>query len=675
MATIQVRMPDGSLQAMSHPDNWSDDQVKSAIYKNFPNVNKSDTNVSKTKQGLAGIGEDIKSTLNSLPSDLVSSLINLPSHALNVAKQITDPSDMLRPILNVGGGVRKGLEGLANIPANVAGYLSSKDIGNKLPEGSLASILKENPLDLIKKLRIPESGLEESLLGAPKQGDEELRALGSLLPYAKIGGAAKGLEGLVKRSGSASAYATGQNQDPLKAALMTLIGEGTIRGGTKGIKSLDPANLFKGHLSPEELKANLKAAQGTNTPLGRIIESPTLNTLFENVTSEVPFSGADTTLGKIKNQIKEEGSNIIDQTEPEGIQGDNNYALKKALTDAFYKNRQIKNDIYTERNQIADKELFTPDLTNFNKLASELKTGIKGSAFYKINPAFKSLFNKVSGIEKGSDMVSQGKPKQLANDELTRKGIIVSPTITESTMLARDLDEKGGQLLKSTNSSDKAAGGLYKQLSKTLRNDVESSIENKGSQELKEAHEKANKNFIENYVPFLDEDIDKILKKKDAQSLVAKIVKPSKKFDEYKTIEKINSLVSPEESKLLGNHYLKGSLDKFGRVKPKKLASLIENLGDRQFQALFPNKEVQMKLKNYSTLRNMNEKALNLMYNPQTGAKNVKLLLGGVAAGMAPHTAAGAYLGSVGFNKLMTNPKAREWLVNRMIEKQGQGIK
>jgi len=82
-----------------------------------------------------------------------------------------------------------------------------------------------------------------------------------------------------------------------------------------------------------------------------------------------------------------------------------------------------------------------------------------------------------------------------------------------------------------------------------------------------------------------------------------------------------------------------------------------------------------MKLKNYSTLRNMNEKALNLMYNPQNGAKNVKLLLGGVAAGMAPHTAAGAYLGSVGFNKLMTNPKAREWLVNRMIEKQGQGIK
>lgn len=36
MANIQVRLKDGSLQSMSYPDDWTEEQIKSAIYKNFP---------------------------------------------------------------------------------------------------------------------------------------------------------------------------------------------------------------------------------------------------------------------------------------------------------------------------------------------------------------------------------------------------------------------------------------------------------------------------------------------------------------------------------------------------------------------------------------------------------------------------------------------------------------
>lgn len=38
MKEIDVEMPDGSIQTIEHPDNWTDEQVKAAIYKHFPNV-------------------------------------------------------------------------------------------------------------------------------------------------------------------------------------------------------------------------------------------------------------------------------------------------------------------------------------------------------------------------------------------------------------------------------------------------------------------------------------------------------------------------------------------------------------------------------------------------------------------------------------------------------------
>lgn len=43
MAEINVKMPDGSIQTMSHPDDWTDEQVKTAIYKHFPKAESQKT--------------------------------------------------------------------------------------------------------------------------------------------------------------------------------------------------------------------------------------------------------------------------------------------------------------------------------------------------------------------------------------------------------------------------------------------------------------------------------------------------------------------------------------------------------------------------------------------------------------------------------------------------------
>lgn len=616
---------------------------------------KSSVSTAPSKSGWSGVLEDFKNSLTKTPGAFVDAESSLPKELYGALTQ-TGP----RGIINLGGGVRKGLEGIANTPSNIASYLESKNIGTSIPKGSLAESLKTSPIELIKQMRVPESNLEQRLLGEPQAGDALLQGIGSALPYGPLAGAEKGLIGAARRSATAGAYGAGQNQDPIISALTGAAGEGALRGGIKGISALDPSNMFRGGLSPEELKANLSAAQGTNTPLGRIIGSPTLNTAFENVTSEVPFSGADSALSKNKNIIESKANEALEKTKPEGMEGDSNYALKQALTDAFNKNRQIKNDAYTQRDAVANNERFTPDISNFHKLASELKDGIQGSAFYSIDPVFKNLFNKVSGYEEGSKGVSQTKPGSN----------VVTPTITESTMLARTLGENGDKLLKSTSARDKAAGGLYKQLSSTLRDDINNSINNNGSEELKSAHQEANKNYKENYVPFLDKDIHETLNDKDPESLVAEIVRPSKKYDKFQRIQKINNLLDPEQSKLLGHEYLKGATDEFGQVNPKDLAARIKSLGDRQFKALYPDPETQQSLKNFARLRDLNEKSLSMMSNPQTGARNVKLLLAALAAKASVPGAAGAYGGSALFNKAMTSPMIREALVNRMLNKQ-----
>jgi hypothetical protein len=649
MATINVRMPDGNIQKMSHPDNWSDQQVQDAIYKHFPQQNTQSEPPEK-RTGFTGIGQDIGEGVRNVWPSIKDFASSLPSEVSGIGSQLKNDPERLG--LNLLAGLSKGVEGFVNTPSNIAQYLSSRDIG------------KGEFQDLIKKLRIDESGVGD-LLGAPQSGDQLLQFGTSFLPYARMGGLSKGLPGLLKRAGAAGAYSAGQNENPVTGALTAALMEGGLKAGA----SLNPVTRLRGSLSADELAANLMASMGTNTPLGRVIESPTLSHTFENVTSQIPLTGSK--LDKISSQIQNEANRNLEITKPENMMGDANFQLQKNLNKAFVENRKLKNNIYNERNDIANKEMFDLDLTNFNKMSSDLKEGIQGSAFYSIDPVFKRLFNKVSGLEKASDSVSQGKQKSLGSEQINQKGTIVSPTITESTTLARDLDEKGEKLLRSTSARDKAAGGLYKQLGQQLRDDINSSIENKGSDKLKEAHKRANKNYKENYLPFLDEDIQGTINKDNAESLVAEIIKPSKTFDRSEHIKNINKLLDPDQAKLLGHHYLSRAVDEFGNVDPVKLSSLIEGLGNRQFEALFPEKNVRESLKRFSRLRGMNQEALSQMHNPKTGARNAKIIAGLVGATIQPHKAAGILAGSALFNRIMTSPAIRDALVKRMLSKEG----
>src|SRR5882757_7265574 len=103
MATIQVRMPDGSMQAMSHPDDWTDEQVKSAIYKNFPQNNK-------PKEQEESFGQK--------------------AFKYGVKDPLAGAAELGNAILNIPHGLGK-LAGI-NIPAHEEGYDYSAALG--IPE-------------------------------------------------------------------------------------------------------------------------------------------------------------------------------------------------------------------------------------------------------------------------------------------------------------------------------------------------------------------------------------------------------------------------------------------------------------------------------------------------------------------------------------------------------------
>ena len=102
-------------------------------------------------------------------------------------------------------------------------------------------------------------------------------------------------------------------------------------------------------------------------------------------------------------------------------------------------------------------------------------------------------------------------------------------------------------------------------------------------------------------------------------------------------------------------------------------------MGEKQKNALLTPDELK-NLKNYSDLVEKNTRPLNIMFNPQTGYTGLseialKSILGGGTTGGIIGGIPGAILGAITPGvaakipvKVLTNPSAREWLIERMIK-------
>lgn len=620
---------------------------------------------SEPAKGWEGVGEDIGKSLKEVPTDLWEMIKQLPGEVFGAA---THPGRIPQ---NLGAGLAQGGAGILNTPANIRDYLASKNI-----------ISNESP-----SLRLPESILPKNYnyaegvgLEGTEPGDALVQGIGASAPY--VAGGELGALGIPARvgarAGAQGAFATGQNENPIKAAAMPASLEGLARGLPRLYEAAKPTKLFRGNLPAEDLAANVRAAQGTNTDIGNIIGSPTLKQVFENLTTKWPGSGADKLLGKMANQVESRSEGLLAEA-GEGIPaGDRNSILKKTIENVYDKQLKRKNELYKPVNKLAENEAFKLELPSLEKFSKEFGAAVNKSPLMKNDPALKKTFNEISKYKKATESTQLN---TLGADALMSKPIIKYPSIVDAKALANRLDTESSKHMRSPNPTDHFIASKFSDAAKSIRKDVKDQIMEKGSPELKSAYKAAEKNYAENYSQFLDKDVYKLTRPDvDSQTIINDIIKPGKQGDKYTRIEKIQKLLPENQRNILGEAWLRNAIDKEGALNPKQFSQMINKLGPRQFEALFPDPAFRQKLLDYGRLRGMNEKALSRMANPATGQSlGVPTMIGSQIAGVTnaamsgnlPMVAAyglGPQIGSNLMNKLLTNPATREKFIAKMLK-------
>jgi hypothetical protein len=443
-----------------------------------------------------------------------------------------------------------------------------------------------------------------------------------------------------------------------------------IGGGARALEKLRPSNILKSNLSPEQLKENLRISKGTETPLGRIIESPELSKKFENELSKSAYSDAQASMGRTSDLIHKKGENLL--TKRLGIETPENitHDLEDALNNSFKEHQKNKNNLYDEFNDLAEKHNIKADLSNFASQAKEYKEGLEDSALLKHDPETKKLISKLSNFNTGI--------KIIKSDILDAKGNPIRtmteyPTLKEANLLKGKLNQYANIARSDPNLRHTAR--TYGNLASSLKSDIENSIEKSENAKLKNAYEAAENNYKKNFSPFLDKQIYKA----DPDTIIQNFVKNSKTSDRARLLSKFMDKLPEDKKNLVVHGYLSRALDNEGNLSPLKMKTLINNLRPNQFKALVADPDLRRELKDFSKLTSMNDEALNRMLNPRNGSRTLEILNSNL-----PTAIAGAQFASLPgalaalaakklvtkhITKKLTSEPYRESLIKAMLDK------
>ena len=595
--------------------------------------------------GFSGILSDMLDRASEAPGNLAATVAALPGEGLESGKQIaTNP---LRAGENLIAGRLSGLKGMYNAPANLQIYLLKK--------------MGIEP-QFLPNIKIGDTGLQQAVLGEEQPGDPLLQLAGAFGPYGKLGGMERGLKGTAKRAGAASAYAIGQNQDPITAALMGILGEGAIKGVGKvgqGIKNLRTPSS---PLSIPELEEAQRIHAETETPLGQVIQNPELNRQYENAAKYTPFSGANSVAQRIGNQITEKGENFLKEMRGKNPPEDTGEHFAKALRESHNEARNEKEALYKKANDISEKLGIETPRTNVRRFAQEKLDEINSDEHLKVlaNPELMKLLNSLT------------------------KESNKNYSIKNTNLLRAKYGEKAYDAASSSSPNTELAS-TYGGLKKAAEKDINEAVETSGNNEAKEALAAAHKNYKENYAPFKDTEIQKYLTSKgDTDLLVQSFLKTSNINDRSKLLTKLSAKLDPDQLKTLTYEYFSRAIDDKGKLNPLQFRTLFKKLGEKQKKALFGSEDEINALRDFSTLIEKNEGPLNIMLNPKTGitglTENLVKSASGLVGGLATAGTAGAGLSTLGgaliptvIGKLavrhMTKPAIREKVIKRIIKK------
>lgn len=567
------------------------------------------------------VAEDLAEKFKEAPGELWEGIKGLGRGLADVPSTLRQEPTRLPRAAAAGMGELAGF--IPKIPSNIAEYLGEKGFHPEAMQ-KFADTMRPPEADFRKLFGIEDerpSDVVGSLIG---QG-----------PAFAVGGAPVLASTVLGGKANPATLALGE--------LLSPAAKGVAKGAKSAIEApgkLAPSKLAArfGNISPEELQANLRATQGTQTPLGDVIKSPALKRAFENATSNVPFAGADEILSNVTKQIEDVGQKAFDNLSNLGRAGDiidTNYLIKNELEGAFKKAETNKRSLYKEANNLAKKENINFEMENFRNLTNEIGERLADSPLLQSEPELSSGLRKIMRAEpvktsKGKSNIVDEFGNQISTEKVT------TSSLPELQVYASKLSQEAGRSRKSPNAIDRGNAKLYERAASAIRNDIRDTIESKGSTELKNAYKDANQNYAENFAPFLEGDIYKLIQSdKDAGTIANTIIKPSKRIDDASLIKKAQNLLPKDKQNLIGYTMLKKAVDENGNIDVKTLNKTLNSLGDRQFEALFPGKKTQQSLKDFQRLYKLNSEALNAMFNPKTGQRNSTYLTKAILAGAA----------------------------------------
>lgn len=603
---------------------------------------------------------DLLAANNSAPQDLFAQNgINVaPSFTQNLQNEWNNGVGTLQAI---GAGLGNGLGGIAT---------AGQQLGNLGVRGINAltgSNLPQNTTNYQNQFSGPQD---------PTIGQKLLQGAASFVPYATGGEMAipgrilgSGLLGTVAKLGTTGfAYNQTMNPNP------TLMGD--LGGAAANIVAAAPGAIFSKGLNslaanqtPEQLAANVASAQGTNTGLGAILNSPSLQ-FAQKIGMNVPFSGGQGIKSNITDQITQNGQDLLNNLSggvaPQDVGGILQNGLKSQLGDL----QSIKTQNYSNLNNLAQQAGLQISRDNMAKTAQDTLSAINSSDELK-SALPKPFVNEIQNFASPSNTVTTTDP--IVGTKVTNAPNQYS--LQDSNIFRSILEEKANDAYFSGNNY---IGGVYNKMKGALTNDIQDAITNSNNPAIKQEYDNSQNFYAQNIAPWEEPAIAKYAKfGGDPDTLISSFVKPGAVNDRGNLISSLINKLPPAQQSLPLYAYLSranipdpvtGQLV----LNPQKLSQLWNGLGANTKDALAgvrgtPQRE---QIEQYNNLVGMNKPILNANV---ANSQHKNIGWEAIAAAVAEHhyglpATAGMAVGLAGTsaitNRLLTSPGVRNAAVN-----------
>lgn len=428
--------------------------------------------------------------------------------------------------------------------------------------------------------------------------------------------------------------------------------------GTLGLKGLgylaskDTNDL----LTPAEVATRSNQIGNAPVPFGSVVNSPTLNWLYNKMGTVIPFSGINTqmrsTLGAFDNQGQNVTKQLLGNTDPENAAS----TLASEIKSTYNTNKTSVKQDYNAATQEADNPT-TPMAPPFNLHSA---------------PTLDSFIAKTNAQNAVPDQVSNVL-SQLQDRSIFNPDVDGNITLQKAQNVKATLGKTAARLRLNPETQFEAS--TLSQAHDALDSDIQNQLQTNPT--ALGLYQKANQNFIKNIVPYRDPSIFKVANGTvdNPQNLSSVLAN-----NQNSKIRQVVNQLSPEGKNLTLYDLFDNASKKDENGNQVTNAARLSNA----YSSLSPNAtnllaspNIQNEFNKLATLKNVTQAAQLKVNAPYTGGRGPEFLksAGGLAAGgyIAMHNPAllTGVPGLIAANRIgarfLESPQLRQAYVNQYL--------